>query len=1221
MPLKGSIGDFSLPDLFQLIQFGKKNGTLNITNGDARGYVCFRKGKVFFATYNWKKPQLGQSLLKAGAISEDQLEEALDLQKSTRKGQRLGNILVELGYLSRESLEERLTEQIKDAVFHLLQWAEGDFFFDPNQMFPDEDIGVSMSAENVIMEGSRRLDEWHQIEQKVPSLAAVFKMDKAPDRGTTDINLNSEEWSVLYHVDGHTTVRGIIKKSGQSSLVACKALFGLVTAGLITQVAGGEPEISAAAGLEVEINEFESAEGVEKGRGEAPDAVKLAGTGIVAAVNEEPVQAEEEPETVEEEPVEMPVQAEEEPETVEEGPGAVIAGGTGVSEEEVEKAARRPLLRKSGGKRRKKRKVKKGASEGPEEPMDVAGPPMETSTEDVAVEQADVEPPAVDEVAAGEAAVEEESAEWQDKALTDEPPGERGRAAVPDVTSVEEPSMEPARESKPAPGQSLVDYYKSMAIEEATDAERLSAYRDTEEKLLEESSPAGRMPEMEEAQATEGEGPDEDLREPEEIPLEWRQHLNRLRGVYNVPTRKHEVKEPAEEPDDHDEGEGEQEAVVEAPTELEVVSGEYAVEDVREAAPSQEPTGLDLQAGLIAEEEAIEIAQDGEPAEELTMEVSGELAGDATVEATGELTAEVVTQEAATAEIAADVTEEVTEELTAEVIAGETSWEPEFAVPEDSADGAELEELAGETEWAPEASRAAEPEGVSAYDEVSEEIASIEESAALEVEEVTRVLDDSGVEAGPLPLEDEIERLLQDMPRGREDLSREELLAFDQPTYPDVEARETRAVAEESEAEDEAAQVAEALASDEPATGAWQEPPAPVVSAPEAGEETSYPGTVLEFAEASEVQVVEVFIERPEPVLRATDVNELGIARELQIPVMAEPTVQGASEVASVPAEMEARMAVGADNEATEIPLVLEVAQKQAVPEEEAVPAATVVELPGIQPEVEDAGEIALEGPVAEVIPIDSAPAEPVIAEELDVEFQPVDEAAPEEEPEQPAADADRVTDVPSGVGTADDEIAALVLEITETEAYSQEGLAGVDLEEVEALRELVSEVPVAEEVRVVEEVVVIPEMEESEVLEIEEEIEENIEKEADEDGDEGFAESMQVGGRRTAGTSLIDLETFELERELLELAGTRENRKRIPLKDRSRQGDTKGKKGKKGGKDTRDASKGKRGSTATTRRSVGAAGKSPVSGAKSRTAKEVDKGSIKKIIDELKKM
>jgi hypothetical protein len=272
-----------------------------------------------------------------------------------------------------------------------------------------------------------------------------------------------------------------------------------------------------------------------------------------------------------------------------------------------------------------------------------------------------------------------------------------------------------------------------------------------------------------------------------------------------------------------------------------------------------------------------------------------------------------------------------------------------------------------------------------------------------------------------------------------------------------------------------------------------------------------------------------------------------------------------------------------------------------------------VVELPEIQPEVEDAGEIALEGPVAEVIPIDSAPAEPVIATELDVEFQPVDEAAPEEEPEQPAADADRVTDVPSGVGTADDEIAALVLEMTETEAYSQEGLAGVDLEEVEALRELVSEVPVAEEVEVVEEVVVIPEMEESEVLEIEEEIEE--------DGDEGLAEAMQVGGRRTAGTSLIDLETFELERELLELAGTREKRKRIPVKDRGRQEDTKGKKGKKGGKDTRDASKGKRGSTATTRRSGGAAGKSPVSGAKSRTAKEVDKGSIKKIIDELKKM
>jgi len=70
-------------------------------------------------------------------------------------------------------------------------------------------------------------------------------------------------------------------------------------------------------------------------------------------------------------------------------------------------------------------------------------------------------------------------------------------------------------------------------------------------------------------------------------------------------------------------------------------------------------------------------------------------------------------------------------------------------------------------------------------------------------------------------------------------------------------------------------------------------------------------------------------------------------------------------------------------------------------------------------------------------------------------------------------------------------------------------------------------------------------------------------------------------------GTSLVDLETFELEQELLELAGGVQDKKRhIPMSERQGAGE-KSKKEKKSRKGS----------------------------------KEVDKGSVKKIIDDLKKM
>ena len=259
MPLKGKLGDFSLPDVLQLIHFGKKTGSLAIINGGARGYVAFRNGNIFFATHNWTRPLIGQVLGKSGLVNEEQIEEALDLQKTTRKGQRIGDILVELGYLRRESLEMFVRDQIKDAVYHLLRWTNGEFDFDRTQTFPEEDIGLSMSTEDLIAECSKRLDEWRLIERNVPSLDAVFQMTEAAGKDEAEVNISSDEWLVLYQVDGESTVKDIIDGLGMSAIVTCRALSGLVKVGLVELVgrAEGRRALALAGTLEEQITVLE----------------------------------------------------------------------------------------------------------------------------------------------------------------------------------------------------------------------------------------------------------------------------------------------------------------------------------------------------------------------------------------------------------------------------------------------------------------------------------------------------------------------------------------------------------------------------------------------------------------------------------------------------------------------------------------------------------------------------------------------------------------------------------------------------------------------------------------------------------------------------------------------------------------------------------------------------------------------------------------------------
>jgi len=260
MALKGSLKDFSIPDLFQLLNFGKKNGTLNLTRGKARGYICFRNGEVFFATTNWKRQSLGLKLLNAGIVTKAQVDEVLELQKTTARGQRLGQLLIRQEYITKEQLEVFVEEQIQDAVFEMLRWTDGDFDFQPGVVFPEEDIGLSISTEELIMEGSRRLDEWNRIEKKIPNLNVIFKMTSMQGREAAQISLTPEEWMVLTFIDGEKSVRQIVELTGMSTLHTCKILYGLIGSGLLVNITPDVEDQEADLKLEKLAEELEKVE-------------------------------------------------------------------------------------------------------------------------------------------------------------------------------------------------------------------------------------------------------------------------------------------------------------------------------------------------------------------------------------------------------------------------------------------------------------------------------------------------------------------------------------------------------------------------------------------------------------------------------------------------------------------------------------------------------------------------------------------------------------------------------------------------------------------------------------------------------------------------------------------------------------------------------------------------------------------------------------------------
>lgn len=235
MAIEGALQDVSLADICQLLAMGVKTGCLSITDRSNFGYIYFEKGRVIYASVLNRRDRLGEMLVRNHVITRKDLSLATEKQ-AEQKGKRLGEILVEIGALKEEDVQQYVQMQTEEAVYHLFAWTQGSFHFDTGQM-PDEEgmFLVSIPAEALLMEGARRVDEWSQVEKKIPSFDIVFQVDKHPDESDEDVELTKEQKKVLPFIDGVRTVSEIMDESGLVEFDTGKALYGLIQAGFVSR--------------------------------------------------------------------------------------------------------------------------------------------------------------------------------------------------------------------------------------------------------------------------------------------------------------------------------------------------------------------------------------------------------------------------------------------------------------------------------------------------------------------------------------------------------------------------------------------------------------------------------------------------------------------------------------------------------------------------------------------------------------------------------------------------------------------------------------------------------------------------------------------------------------------------------------------------------------------------------------------------------------------------
>jgi len=245
MALKGNLRDFTLTQLLNLVNLARKTGCLTITGPQDTARLYFNEGKLIQASLESRPESLGEILLHSGKLTEEQYQSLRD-QPGVTTDKGLGLLVVNRRYMTQEEILRHVRGHILEIAYLLFTWEDGTFRFDPNIQPPEGAITVSLALEGIIMEGSRRIQEWERLQDEIPDLDAFVRFTDHPDARMRNINLTVEEWKVISFINPRNNIRRIAKYNSMNDFQIRKVLYGLLSAGLV-EIISPQPAVAPAA--------------------------------------------------------------------------------------------------------------------------------------------------------------------------------------------------------------------------------------------------------------------------------------------------------------------------------------------------------------------------------------------------------------------------------------------------------------------------------------------------------------------------------------------------------------------------------------------------------------------------------------------------------------------------------------------------------------------------------------------------------------------------------------------------------------------------------------------------------------------------------------------------------------------------------------------------------------------------------------------------------------
>ena len=262
MALRGSLDDFNIVNILQMIKLENKTGRLSLNELDDQVNISFDDGKIVYAegTAENDEKRLYSTLLSNGLIRPDDWK-AIETEHENRLTP-YWDILQR--YVNHQVLSELINRQVVDNVYYALRWSKGTYEFTPmksvtynKKTMPQRDV------DGMLMDGVHVADMWAKVSSDMPGMDTYVEKnimgevdtdstfdntDNVKEKGEFNgsleheiltargVTLTDQETAVLSIIGAGKTIQDILYSARQSQYDSLQACQSLLKAGIIKEV-------------------------------------------------------------------------------------------------------------------------------------------------------------------------------------------------------------------------------------------------------------------------------------------------------------------------------------------------------------------------------------------------------------------------------------------------------------------------------------------------------------------------------------------------------------------------------------------------------------------------------------------------------------------------------------------------------------------------------------------------------------------------------------------------------------------------------------------------------------------------------------------------------------------------------------------------------------------------------------------------------------------------